>query len=153
MLFIDNILNDTSDADVAFRSGNGKAFVKAYAGGGMVANTPYAIQFSASLYNATVLAASIWGMVGVPERVCASGCTGWVQVRGNVEGVQASVAESTGSVGHIIQWHAGTICASSSTHIGSPYTGDVGMLTQEAEASTTLNIWLNGIYVTPLAAG
>ena len=25
MLFIDNILNDTSDADVAFRSGNGKA--------------------------------------------------------------------------------------------------------------------------------
>ena len=153
MLFMDNISNDTSDADVSFRSGNGKAFVKAYAGGGMVANTPYAVQFSASLYNATVLVASIWGMVGVPVGVVASGCTGWVQVRGHVEDVQASAAESIGSVGHMISWHAGTICASSSTHIGSPYIGDVGMLTKYANSSTTLNIYLTGLWATPVAAG
>ena len=153
MLFIDNIINDTSKANVSFRAGNGDAFVEAYAAGGMVANTPYAVQYSASLVNATVLAASIWGMVGVPERVVASGCTGWVQIRGKVTDVQASAAESTGSVGHIIQWHAGTISASSSTYLGDPALGDVGMLVQEANASTTLSIWLSGRWVTPLAAG
>jgi len=152
-MFYDNINNDGSSFNTSFRSGNGKAFVQAYATSGMVANTPYAVTFAGSGYAATVLAASIYAFVGVPERVTASGCVGWVQIRGHVEDVQASAAESTGSVGHIIQWHAGTICASSSTYLGDPTLGDIGMLTQEAAASTTLNIWLTGMWATPVAAG
>ena len=153
MLFFDSICNDTSDGGVSFRSGNGNAFVKAYATSGMVANTPYAVQWSAGQVNATALAASIWGMVGVPERVVASGDTGWVQVRGKVEDVQASAAESTGEVGHMVQWHAGTVAASTSTYLGNPNLGDVGVLVQAATASTTLSIWLSGTWATPVAAG
>ena len=70
-------------------------FLKAYATSGMVANTPYAIQWGGSGYTATILAASIYGYVGVPEgsNAVASGCEGWVQIRGYVEGVQCGAAD------------------------------------------------------------
>jgi len=148
----DFIDNNASFNTVTKRNG-AKLFVQAYATSGIVANTPMVVAFMGSGYNATVLAASLYGYVGVPEAAVASGCVGWVQIRGPVAGVQASAAESTGSVGHIIQWHAGTISASSSTYLGDPTLGEIGLLTTEADASTTLDIYLTGMWATPVAAG
>ena len=70
MLLVDNINTDGS-FDTRF-SGGDKAFVHAYATSGMVADTPYMIQFAGSGYNATILAASNYAYVGVPDRAIAS---------------------------------------------------------------------------------
>ena len=144
MLVWDNINNDASSFNISMRAGASKVFVEAYATSGMVANTPYAISFAGSGYNATVLVASIYAVPGVPERAVASGCMGWVQIRGNVEGVQASAAESTGSVGHTVFWTAAAIAASTSANRGYHQLGQIGVLTKAAAASTTLNMWLFG---------
>uniref|UniRef100_A0A6H1ZU79 Tail protein n=1 Tax=viral metagenome TaxID=1070528 RepID=A0A6H1ZU79_9ZZZZ len=150
-MFYDNINNDGSSFNTSFRSGNGKAFVQAYATSGMVANTPYAVKFTGSGYSATILVASIYAYVGVPERITASGCVGWVQIRGPVEGLQASAAESVGSVGHAISWEVATVFASSSANQGNGERGQIGVLTKAANASTTLNVYLTGVWATPKA--
>ena len=153
MLLGSDFIDSDNSFTTSLKRNGADVYVKCYATSGAVVNTPMAVTFAGSGYNATALAASIYAYVGVPEKVIAAGCAGWVQIRGNVEGVQASAAESIGSVGHIVQWHAGTVSASTSTYLGDPTLGDVGMLTKEADSSTTLNIYLTGLWATPVAAG
>ena len=151
MLVYDNINNNGSSFNTSFRSGNGKAFVQAYATSGMVANTPYAIQLMGSGYNATIFAASIWAYVGVPERVTASGCVGWVQIRGEVNDVQFGTADASGPAGHSVFWGAAALGASSSIPAYNPVIGQVGCLLETVDESTTANIWLAGMWATAKA--
>ena len=151
--------SDFIDADNSFNTllkrNGADVFVKCYATSGAVANTPMAVTYAGSSYNATVLVASIYAYVGVPEgsTSIASGGTGWVQIRGPVEGVQAGSTDSIGSIGHIVQWHTDCLCASSSTYLGDPTLGDVGMLTAEVSSVATLDLYLTGLWATPVAAG
>lgn len=151
MLLYDNVDSDSSSFNTTFRSGNGKAFVQAYAAGGMVADTPYAIQYAGSGYNATILAASIWAYVGVPDRVTASGCVGWVQIRGERDGVQCGTTDCLGSQGHSVFWGAAALGVSSSAFQG--LTHQVGVLLEDlgGGASTTANMFLTGLWATPQA--
>jgi len=150
MLLVDNI-NTNGDINTRFRAGNGKVFVEAYATSGMVADTPYAIQFGGSGYTATILAASIYAYVGVPESVTASGCVGWVQIRGERDGVQGGTTDFKGSQGHAIFWGAAALGASTSAYAGLKH--QVGILLEDlgGGGSTTANIYLTGIWATPQA--
>ena len=149
----DFIDNDASFNTQLKREG-AKVFVQTYATSGMVADTPYAVQFMGSGYNATALAASIYAYVGVHKdgEALASGCVGWVQIRGNVENVQAAATSVTGSVGHAVYWAGATgLGASSSANTGNP-TVMVGVLTDDHSGggSTTINMYLCGLYATPI---
>jgi len=66
MLILDNIDNNAS-FNTHMRSGNGKVSLEAYATSGMVADTPYMVQWGGSGYNASILAASNFAYVGVPD--------------------------------------------------------------------------------------
>lgn len=150
MLLYDNI-NNGSSFNTNFRAGNGKAFVQAYATSGMVADTPYMIQFAGSGYTATILAASNYAYVGVPERVVASGCVGWVQVRGRRDGVQGGAGDYMGSQGHAVFWGAAALGASTSAYSGLLH--QVGVLLEDlgGGACTTANLYLLGRWATPQA--
>jgi len=145
--FIDNNASFTTSA----KRNGAKVFVKAYAASGVDENTPAVIQFMGSGYNATAIAASLYGYIGVPEgtQSVGAGSWGWFQIRGPVEDVQASAAEAVGSVGHSVAWTGGTLYASSSANLGIVTAGQIGVLTQLANASTTLNIYLTGVWATP----
>lgn len=152
MLLVDNIDNNAS-FNSQMRAGNGNVSLRAYATSGMVADTPYAVQWMGSGYNATILAASIYAYVGVPEggKAVASGCMGWVQVRGYRTGVQGGTTDFMGSQGHSIFWGAAALGASTSAYQGLLH--QVGVLMEDlgGGASTTANIYLTGIWATPQA--
>lgn len=125
--------------------------MQAYATSGAVENTPMAIQFMGSGYNATALIGSIYAYVGVPEgtQSIASGCVGWFIIRGPVTDCQGAATSFTGSVGHGVYWGGATgLGASSSAHVGNPAL-HVGVLLEETSGSTTANIYLCGYYATP----
>ena len=146
--FIDN----NASFNTHLKRDGAKVFVKAYAASGVDENTPCAIQFMGSGYNATALIASIYGYVGVPEgtQSVGAGSWGWFQIRGPVDDVQGAAASFTGSVGHNVYWAGGTgLGATGSAYIGSPALG-VGVLTEETSSSTTANIYLVGVYATPI---
>lgn len=144
--FIDN----NASFNTRLKRDGAKVFLQAYATSGAVANTPYAVQFMGSGYNATTLVASVYAYVGVhDDGALASGSVGWFQIKGPVEGIQASAAESTGSVGHALFWTAAAIAASSSANQNLYTAGQIGVLTEAAAASTTLNVYLFGYYATP----
>ena len=63
--------------------------------------------------------------------------------------LQKSASEAVGSVGHSVAWTGGTLYASSSANLGIVTAGQIGVLTQLANASTTLNIYLTGVWATP----
>jgi hypothetical protein len=151
MMILDNI-NNSASFDVDMRSGNGKVFLKAYATSGMVANTPMMVQFSGSGYSASILAASNYAYVGVPEgsNSVASGCVGWVQIRGFVSGVQFGTGDLLGSQGHSVFWGAAALGASTSLYEGLEH--QVGVLMEDTAAgtsSTTGDIFLVGMWATP----
>jgi len=153
----DFIDNNTSFNTMLKRDG-AKVLVKAYAGSGVDENTPCAIQFMGSGYNATALIASIYAYVGVPEgtQSVGAGSWGWFIIRGPVEDVQATAAESVGSAGHSIAWTGATIYASTSANQGLNTAGQIGVIIQGANlaggvnASTTMDIYLIGVYATPV---
>jgi len=160
MLVYDNINTNGSSFNTSFRSGNGKAFVQAYAESGIVANTPMLIQFGGSGYVATLISACTneQGWCGVPERVLASGCVGWVQVRGQVDGTQSPISSFyTGSVGHAVIMGAtataGGLHATGGANTGNQIAGQVGVLLEETNNSTTGNIYLTGVWATVLDMG
>jgi len=150
--FIDN----NASFNTMLRRDGEKVMVQAYAAAGCDENTPVAIQWMGSGYNATALVASVYAYVGVPEgtQSVGAGSWGWYIIRGYVENVQASAAESVGSVGHAICWTGDTLYASSSANIGRHTTGQVGVIVSGANlaggvnASTTINMYLTGVYAT-----
>ena len=146
--FIDNNASFTTSA----KRNGAKVYLKAWAESGVDENTPCAIQFGGSGYTATALVASIYAYVGVPEgtQSVGAGSWGWFQIRGPVDDVQGPTLSFTGSIGHNVYWAGATgLGASSSANIGSPALG-VGILTQAASSSTTANIYLTGVWATPI---
>jgi hypothetical protein len=144
--FIDN----NASFNTQLKRDGAKVLVYAYAGTGVDENTPAVIQFMGSGYNATALIASVYGYVGVPEgtQSVGAGSWGWFIIRGPVESVQGSAAEAVGSIGHAVAWTGAAIYASSSAHQGLSH--QIGVLTTAANASTTLDIYLTGVYATPV---
>jgi len=130
--------------------GDGKVFVKVYATSGMVAKSPYRID-----YGYTTNTGAVWlqpqalatnpmvGLIGIPSGAVASGCVGWVQVRGPVLDVSFAVASQTGSIGDAVSWaSAAGLKATSSTYIGAVH--QVGILLAEATGTNTGDILLVG---------
>ena len=152
MLILDNIDNNAS-FNTHMRSGNGKVYLEAYATSGMVADTPYMVQWGGSGYNASILAASNFAYVGVPDdgKAVASGCLGWVQVRGYVSGVQCGTTDLLASQGHSVFWGAAALGASTSLYEGLDHQVAVLMEDLGGGASTTGNIFLTGIWATAQA--
>jgi len=128
--------------------GAGQILCKVYVSSGCVINTPYIVDYryttsGAGWLTATGLAASMRGLLGVASTAIASGCVGWITVRGPVNNVQGAATSFTGSVGHAVYWAGATgLGASTSTYIGLAY--QVGVLLEETDASTTANIYLTG---------
>ena len=149
MLFSGNDFIDTASSfDTAVKAGtDGKMFVRAYATSGAGLKTPQMVLWHGSGYAATALAAGARAHVGVPEEAIASGCVGWIQVRGYASNVQGAATSLTaGSFGHAIYWGGATgIGCSASAYVG--VASQIGVLMEDLGAaanSTTANIWLNG---------
>jgi len=130
-------------------AGNGKVVAKVYASSNLVMGTPYVVRTAyatggGAWFQATELAASSIGLVGIPTTAIASGCVGWVTVRGIVDDAQAPAESFTGSVGKAIYWGGATgIGCSSTTYIGAAHHVGI-MITTAANASTTCTILLTG---------
>lgn len=150
MLIGSDFIDNNASFNTSMKRNGPNVYVQAYATSGMTENTPYMIQFMGSGYKATGLAASHYAFVGVPEgtQSVASGCVGWVQIRGQVDDIQGSAAEAVGSVGHAVAWTGGTLYASSSAYSGLNH--QIGVLTAAANASTSLSIYLIGVWATPV---
>jgi len=155
MLVFENNIDTDSSFNTMFHADGGKVFIQAYATSGIVANTPMLVQFMGSGYNATLISActSEAGFGGYPKdgKALASGCVGWVQVRGKIEDVQAFVATGfTGSVGHSVFMGAtataGGFGATSSANVGNGAIGQIGVLLEAASGSLTTTMYLTGVY-------
>jgi hypothetical protein len=151
----DRIDNHNSFNTLMKREGP-NVFIQVYVANGIAANMPVAVTWKGSNYAAgSMNDASQRAYIGIPRAsaAIASGCIGWVQIRGKVENVQAASDNWTGSVGHAIHW------LSSTTGLGatsSEYNGDPGLqlgylLTSTYSASTTADIFLSGVWATPIA--
>jgi hypothetical protein len=155
MLVFENNIDTDSSFNTMFHADGGKVFIQAYAAGGIVANTPMLVQFMGSGYAATLISACTaeMGYCGYPKdgKALASGCVGWVQVRGKIEEVQGFVATAfTGSVGHSVFMGAtataGGLGATSSANVGNGAIGQIGVLLEAASGSLTTTVYLTGIY-------
>ena len=129
--------------------GNGQVLAKVYASSNLVANTPYFVKVcyttaNANWFQATEPTASGIGMVGIPSAAIASGCVGWVTVRGICNDAQAPATSFTGSVGKAIYLSGATgIGCTGSAYIGAPHQIGI-MITTAANSSTTCTILLTG---------
>ena len=163
MLTFENHIDNDASFNTRLKSGGPNVFVQAYAANGVTANTPQLVQWSGSTFAATAISActSQVGYCGYPEggAAIASGCMGWVQIRGNLgSNVQGFVATAfTGSVGHSVFMGvtatAGGLGATSSGNVGNPAIGQVGVLLEEASGSLTTTVYLTGVYATVLDMG
>jgi len=151
MLVGSDFIDNNASFNTQMKRNGPSLFVRAYAASGTDENTPVAIQFMGSGYNATALAASIYAYVGVPEgtQSVGAGSWGWYQIRGPVNDVQATT-DSIGSVGHAITWEVGTLFASTSAYQGLDTKGQIGVLTTEISSIATHDIYLTGAWATPI---
>jgi len=124
--------------------GNGKIYVKAYAPDGVLANAAAFLKYKeGSTYLATQLQASVIGPIGVAEEVVASGCVGWIQIRGHASNVQFGTADASGSQGNAVFWGNAALGASSSAAMGLLHQVGV-VIGTELNGSTTGDIFLWG---------
>lgn len=154
MFFVDSDFFEGDGAAATFgvslkSGGNGQVFVKVYATSGMIAKNVYIIE-----QNYTT-ADSYWmqprviatnpsaGLLGIPNTVVASGCVGWVQVRGPVSAASFATASQTGEVGHAVFWaSASGLKSTGSAYIGAVH--QVGVLLEEIAGGNSANIYLSG---------
>ena len=140
--------------NLAMKKEGPNVFVKTYATSGIVANEPAEIRFKGSCYTAGSMnhTASRSAYIGIPEAAIASGYMGWVQVRGKVKDAQGAASlYFSGSVGHGVYWVASSSGIGAS---GSAYLADgnhIGVLLEETSVSTTADIYLTGIWASPVA--
>ena len=117
----------------------------------MIAATPYRVGY----FYTTESAGALWlqpqtfatnpaiGLIGVASDVVASGCNGWIQIRGPIGSVSFGVASQTGSAGHAIFWGSSAgLKATSSTYIGAVH--QVGILTDSIAGTNTASLLLVG---------
>jgi len=146
----DYMCNDAS-VDLSMKRNGPSVFLKAYATSGAVENFPVMIQPGGSGYNATAIAETNYCYIGIPEgtQAVASGCVGWFQIRGPVDNVQGASTSMAGSIGHAVYWADATgLGCSGSIYVGNPLVGQIGTLRQYADESTTVNIYLTGVWCT-----
>lgn len=126
----------------------GRILAYVYATSGMLTKTLYHIgQFyttDGSCWLQPYTVGSKTGLVGIASAAIASGCVGWVTIRGPVSGASASATvEFTGSIGHAVFFaDASGMGASSSAYNGLPH--QIGFLMEEATATLAADIFLTG---------
>jgi hypothetical protein len=157
MLIFENNIDTDSSFNTMMSAGEGKVFIQAYAESGIVANTSMLAQWGGSGYAATLISActSECGYLAYPKdgKALASGCVGWVQIRGKIEDVQSGWATGyTGSVGHAVVMGATAtaagLYATSAANVGNGVVGQVGVLLEAASGSLTTTVYLTGVYAT-----
>ena len=128
--------------------GNGLVLAKVYASSNLVAKTPYNVKIGyatggANWFQATEPTASNIGLIGIPSAAIASGCVGWVTIRGIVNDVACPAESLTGSVGKAIYQKGAGLGATGSAYIGAAH--QVGIqITTATNSSTTGTILLTG---------
>lgn len=150
MFFVDT---DFVEVDGTFSAniksdGAGRIVCKVYATSGCVLGTPYRVAYAYTTsgngwLQPHVLDASEKGLVGIASAAIASGCEGWITVRGPVTGAQGAATSLTGSIGHAVYWGGATgIGATGSAFQGLVH--QIGVLAEYVNESTTANIFLTG---------
>ena len=150
MFFVNSDFVETGTFGANIKSGgDGRILVRAYASSGCVSRNPYFVSYgyttntSACWFQATALSASQKGLLGVASDVIASGCMGWVTIRGPVDNAAGPATSFTGSCGHSVYWGGATgIGATGSAYLGLVH--QVGVLLEDTNSSTTANIFLSG---------
>jgi hypothetical protein len=126
----------------------GKLYARVYASSGATVNMGkicnYMISTSYEGYMATALAASTRGLFGFVEAAIASGCVGWVLIRGPITDCQCAPTSISGSIGHAVYATLSGLGANASTYDGNA--SMVGVLRDDhtSGGSTTANIFLTG---------
>jgi len=140
-----------SDASTYFaptiKSGDyGKVYVKAYATSGMAVDKGCLLNFGHSTnyegHFATALVASVIGVFGYNESAIASGCTGWITVRGFVDSAQGQTGSFQGSIGHAVYFCASGIGVADGAFVGG--SSQIGLIHADIDACTTATIYLVG---------
>ncbi|KKK48024.1 hypothetical protein LCGC14_3149310, partial [marine sediment metagenome] len=120
---------------------------------GMLAKGPYVMSHmyatddGAAWFQPMTVTGSLKGLVGVASAAIASGCIGWVTVRGLVDDASSPASvDFTGSIGDAV-FFAGTsgLGASSSTYLGAVH--QIGFLAEDLStvgATNQANIFLTG---------
>jgi len=132
--------------------GAGRVLAYVYATSGWTAKRAYAIgpcyatggAFFTPLMGAGGTSTSAQGLYGVASGAIASGCMGWVTIRGPVDDASsAATVEFTGSIGHSVFLAAGSgMGASTSSYQGRAH--QIGFLLEEATATLACNVFLTG---------
>ena len=129
--------------------GNGLVMAKVYASSNLVAKTPYNVNVAygtesvANWFRCTEPTASNIGLIGIPSAAVASGCVGWVTIRGVVEDVAFPAESLTGSVGTAIYQKSAGLGGTGSAFIGAVHQVGINLVTVGNE-STTGTIYLTG---------
>lgn len=128
--------------------GAGRVLAYVYATSGMLAKSIYHVgQFYATsgtpwLQPYTI--GSKTGLVGIASGAIASGCCGWVTIRGQVDDASSSATvQFTGSIGHAVFFaDASGMGASSSAYSGLNH--QIGFLLEQATGTYVANVFLTG---------
>jgi len=128
--------------------GAGRILAYTYATSGMLTKTAYHVgQFystTGSPWFQPYAVGSKTGLVGISSGAIASGCCGWVTIRGPVDAASSSATvQFTGSIGHAVFFaDASGMGASSSAYAGLSH--QIGFLLAEATGTQVCNIFLTG---------
>jgi hypothetical protein len=128
--------------------GAGRILAKVYATSGMLTKTGYLLNYqyttSDNGWFQPMAAGSNYGLFGIASDAIASGCVGWVTIRGPVDNASSSATvQFTGSIGHAVFFTtASGMGASSSAYVAFPH--QIGVLLEEATATYAVNICLTG---------
>ena len=132
--------------------GNGQVVVKTYATSGWTAKRPYILSYYCATddnipwFSPIPSGVGAVGLVGVASGAIASGCVGWVTVRGTVIDASAPASvDFTGSIGDAVFYtDTSGMGASSSAYLGAAH--QIGFLIEDLAAGATnvVNIFLTG---------
>lgn len=129
-----------------------KVYVQAYTNDALTSNEVAMAMYDGSTYLATSQEASVVGYICFAQAAIASGCLGWVQIRGVVSNVVSAAGSFTGSVGHAVSWG---VTASAGLHASDSFyqtlEHHVGWLVQAATATTSTKMFLAGKLSTAMA--
>lgn len=140
----------TFAANIKSVGSDGQVVVKVYATSGMTAKALYPLSFYYTTsgncwFQPMIMSASNCGLPGIASGAIASGCVGWVTVRGKVTDASSpATVMFTGSIGHAVYWGgASGMGATSSAYIGAIH--QIGVLMETSVTGTiACDIFLTG---------
>ena len=154
-MFVGTDMFEGDGADATFNSlikshGNGQVVVKVYATSGMTAKRMYPLMYQYTTsdngwFQPQVMSASNVGLPGIASAAIASGCVGWVTIRGQVSDASSPATVGfTGSIGHAVYWGgASGIGATSSAYVGAAH--QIGFLIETSVTGlVACDIFLTG---------